>query len=181
MFISDTKFRAGPASRLADWGGAEGLNTLRKRGLLLGTAPPPAQADEGGRPERRRWNTYSFGEVCTLRLAKLLANAGVDGEVVRDIANNSRTVTYFDFAQRISEGRMKPPPGEARLPVEYLAYALGDMAPGAPRMAIGDRQYIDRLLAGEEAVRATTYLVVSLDEVRMDVIRRIDALASAEA
>lgn len=85
---------------------------------------------------------------------------------------------------RTREGKRRPAEGwQVSWPKHRRAadlagrvFLASEVAPDAPRFVIDDRAIVDLTLAGEHPLRAMGYGIVSLNEVRRDVLRRIIAL-----
>jgi len=88
--------------------GYEGLRSQLKRGLLknVGTLPPfygvDAPADEYY-AKRWRWSKFGISDLCLMRVAKILMDAGCAFEMANDIISSEELWRWFSHADRDSE------------------------------------------------------------------------------
>lgn len=88
--------------------GYEGLRSQLKRGLLknVGTLPPFYGADapaEEYYAKRWRWSKFGISDLCLMRVAKILMDAGCAFEMANDIASSEELWRWFSHADRDSE------------------------------------------------------------------------------
>jgi hypothetical protein len=171
MFPSEMRFRTGRAALIAGYKGAEGLRTqLKAGGLLRGTGMPQREND-GDRDARRwTWAEFTFTDVCAFRLAKVLMDAGLDGDTAREIASTEDVWQHQLFAQMVEENR---PNLHGEGPAErFVLVAMGEAQRG-PRWGCVEREELVRTLAGRGAIYSTAYLIVDLGALRREVLNRL--------
>lgn len=88
--------------------GYEGLRSQLKRGLLknVGTLPPFYGADASAEEyyaKRWRWSKFGISDLCLMRVAKILMDAGCAFEMANDIASSEELWRWFCHADRDSE------------------------------------------------------------------------------
>jgi hypothetical protein len=88
--------------------GYEGLRSQLKRGLLknVGTLPPFYGADtpaEEYYAKRWRWSKFGIPDLCLMRVAKILMDAGCAFEMANDIALSEELWRWFSHADGDSE------------------------------------------------------------------------------
>lgn len=84
--------------------GYEGLRSQLKRGLLknVGTLPPfygPDAKAETLYAKRWRWSKFSVPDLCLMRVAKVLMDAGCSFDVANDIASTEELWQWFSRAE----------------------------------------------------------------------------------
>lgn len=84
--------------------GYEGLRSQLKRGLLknVGTLAPfygPRAESETLYAKRWKWSKFSEPDLCLMRLAKILMDAGCSFEVANDIASSEELWRWFAHAE----------------------------------------------------------------------------------
>jgi hypothetical protein len=80
--------------------GYEGLRSQLKRGLLgnVGTLPPfygPGAKVQVLYTKRWTWKKFSLADLCNMRIAKMLMDAGLSFDRANDIASNEEMHAYF--------------------------------------------------------------------------------------
>ena len=88
--------------------GYEGLRSQLKRGLLknVGTLPPFYGADASAEEyyaKRWRWSKFGISDLCLMRVAKILMDAGCAFEMANDIASSEELWRWFCHADRDSD------------------------------------------------------------------------------
>ncbi|MBQ0822107.1 hypothetical protein KBI52_18105 [Microvirga sp. HBU67558] len=181
-----SEFTARPreAAQIAGWKGAAGLQTQLKQGLLQGVGLPddPSAEIPANHAKRWTWSNFTFTDICGFRLAKVLMDAGVDAETAREIVSAQQVWEYQYQAQQIDEGTIEPC-GDAGADHFVVVAAHKESVWAGERYAVlSTGRLIEEFSIRKRGPFASLALtVISLSDVRRDVIRRIETLKTETA